>query len=74
MVESSYGIGHLNGHKEGFAEGKADALLVILQGKFGRLPEGSVQKIKNADDKQLEKWLKGVFAVDSLEQLLKRRQ
>ncbi len=73
MVESSYGIGHLNGRKEGREEGRteglADGLLLLLTGRFGHFPKWVNEKVYNATEEQLRQWFNDVSTVENVKNL-----
>ncbi|MEO5376687.1 MAG: Rpn family recombination-promoting nuclease/putative transposase [Magnetococcus sp. DMHC-6] len=75
MVESTYGIGKLEGRQEGREEGiqigeqrgKADMLLRLLTRRFGTLPPNIQEKVNTADLETLELWSDLVLDARSLE-------
>ncbi|MBF0185842.1 MAG: Rpn family recombination-promoting nuclease/putative transposase [Magnetococcales bacterium] len=82
MVESTYGIGKLEGREEGREEGrkegeqsgekrgKAEMLTRLLQHRFGDLPPWASQKIADADLATLENWSLRILDAPTLESVL----
>ncbi|MEO5372025.1 MAG: Rpn family recombination-promoting nuclease/putative transposase [Magnetococcus sp. DMHC-1] len=63
MVESTYGIGKL----EGLQEGKAEMLMLLLQHRFGTVPDWASEKIATATLLSLGEWTLRIFDARSLE-------
>jgi predicted transposase/invertase (TIGR01784 family) len=51
-------------------EGKADALRILLQTKFGELPEPVAQRLERAAEAELDRWLERVLSATSLKAVL----
>ncbi len=62
--------GREEGKNEGRAEGMAESLLIILKEKYGALPDPVTDRIRNATGEQLRGWMSGVFAAETLDELL----
>ena len=59
------------GIEKGHLEGKVNSLLVVAQARFGPLPEWAKDRIAQANEAELDRWLKNIFNDESLENLLK---
>ncbi|WP_163836681.1 hypothetical protein [Spartinivicinus ruber] len=65
--QEAYNQGYLKGYQEGYRIGQANALYLVLQGKFGDLPAWVSEKINNADSITLKHWLINCCRADQLE-------
>ncbi|MBF0293818.1 MAG: Rpn family recombination-promoting nuclease/putative transposase [Magnetococcales bacterium] len=78
MVESTYGAGLIEGEKKGEQKGiqigiqrgeqkaRADTLILLLQARFGEVPEAIRQKVTAADPDALTAWIGNIFQAGSL--------
>ncbi|MEO5372337.1 MAG: hypothetical protein H7833_19885 [Magnetococcus sp. DMHC-1] len=57
------------GEEQGEKKGRASALLLLMEGKFGKLPDEIQQKIFKAGRTTLEKWLVRVLKANTLEEV-----
>jgi len=62
--------GKREGKREGLLEGKTDALKHLLRRRFGELPPWAQARIESATLDQLDAWLDGIFAAETLETLV----
>ncbi|MBF0627313.1 MAG: PD-(D/E)XK nuclease family transposase [Magnetococcales bacterium] len=69
MVLSTYGAGKLEGMKVGERQGRADALLDLLQDHFGSVPEWVPAKLAAADLDTLKNWGRKIFSTEKIEQV-----
>ncbi|MBF0462303.1 MAG: DUF4351 domain-containing protein [Magnetococcales bacterium] len=69
MVESTYGIGRLEGRQEGRQEGEAALLLRLLKRRFHPLPEWVIQKVSHAEQPTLEVWGDRLLETTMLEEV-----
>ena len=77
MVESTYGIGKLEGHQEGLQEGRQEGrqegesavLLRQLRRRFSDLPSWVELKVQTADLTQLEEWTDQILEARSLQDI-----
>ncbi|MBF0189843.1 MAG: Rpn family recombination-promoting nuclease/putative transposase [Magnetococcales bacterium] len=77
MVESTYGIGKLEGieigkeagKQEGRQEGKAETLMQLLQARFGVLPEWVGERVNGATLEVLDLWLGRIFLAQDLSEV-----
>ncbi|MDE1465912.1 hypothetical protein [Spartinivicinus poritis] len=59
--------GYQEGYQKGYRDGHANALHLVLQGRFGELPAWVSEKINNADSITLKHWLINFCRADQLE-------
>jgi hypothetical protein len=59
--------GLLKGRQEGRQEGEANALLRLLEKKFGALPKGAQRRIAGAEIERLSEWFDRALAAERLE-------
>jgi predicted transposase YdaD len=64
---------YAEGKTDGITEGKSDALERLLVHRFGPLPGWASARIAAASIDQLDAWLDGIFAAESLEALIGSR-
>jgi len=64
--------GKEQGIKEGVKEGERKALRLVLQERFGALPEWAEERLASTEEEQLIRWLGLAVSAPSLEQLLAR--
>jgi hypothetical protein len=64
---------YAEGKTDGITEGKSDALERLLAHRFGPLPGWASARIAAATIDQLDAWLDGIFAAESLEALIGSR-
>lgn len=57
-------------YQEIFAKGEADSLKLLLNQRFGALPRWALERLNNASISRLNRWLDGIFEMQSLEGLL----
>ncbi|MBF0181349.1 MAG: Rpn family recombination-promoting nuclease/putative transposase [Magnetococcales bacterium] len=69
MVESTYGMGKLEGRLEGRREGMAGTLLHLLQLRFGPVPEPIRARVTSAATEELFAWTGRLFQAGSLDDL-----
>ena len=50
--------GEARGERRGKAQGEAKALLLVLERRFGALPDDLLQRVRKAGSTQLEVWLR----------------
>jgi hypothetical protein len=62
--------GRLEGERKGKLEGKRDTLKRLLGCRFGELPPWASACIDEASVAQLDAWVDGIFAAETLEILL----
>jgi predicted transposase YdaD len=62
--------GRLEGERKGKLEGKRDTLKRLLRRRFGELPPWASACIEEASVAQLDAWVDGIFAAETLETLL----
>jgi len=55
------------GRKEGVKEGRQEVLAKLLGLKFGELPDWAVQRLRAADDADLERWTERVLTAPTLD-------
>ena len=48
--------GRDEGELKGLAKGKAEFLITLLERRFGHLSDENIQRIRNANESQLENW------------------
>ena len=56
---------------EGRAEGRAEALLKLIQLKFGAVPDDVAQAIQTASVDQLDRWIERVLSAESCAEILR---
>jgi hypothetical protein len=62
--------GRLEGRQEGELLARRSTLLMLLRGKFGKVPAKVVKRVDaEADAAQLDGWLEGVLSAQSLDDL-----
>jgi len=61
------------GRSEGIKQGRAEALIALLDQKFGALDTGTLARIHAASERELERWNMHVLSATSLEEVLKVR-
>ena len=59
--------GEARAEAKGKAEGLQSALRGILRSKFGRVPKWANDRLKKAENSQIERWLSKVIMAQSLE-------
>ncbi|MBF0158103.1 MAG: Rpn family recombination-promoting nuclease/putative transposase [Magnetococcales bacterium] len=77
LVESTYGIGRLEGFKEGLQEGlqegrqegQANTLLRLLHRRFNDLPAWAEEKVTRAATNELDLWSDRILDARSIEEL-----
>ncbi len=62
--------GKAKGKARGMLRGKADSLKLLLNQRFGALPRWVLERLDNASMSRLNRWLDGIFEMQSLEGLL----
>ena len=60
--------------REGKAEGKRDALVLLLRQRFGQLPAAAVARVGKARAAELDAWFGRVLTASSLDEVLGRRR
>ena len=61
--------GKRQGQRQGKRQGKRELLLRLLSIRFTTLPEDTVERLKQADDRQLERWAERILSAERLEQI-----
>ncbi|MBF0108068.1 MAG: PD-(D/E)XK nuclease family transposase [Magnetococcales bacterium] len=69
MVESTYGLGKLEGIEIGEMKGKADMLLDQIAERFGSIPDWARSKLSAADLDTLKRWSKRIFGAEKIEHI-----
>ncbi|MEO5345555.1 MAG: Rpn family recombination-promoting nuclease/putative transposase [Magnetococcus sp. YQC-9] len=73
MVESSYGLGKLEGRQEGRLEGRlegrSELLIEMLESRFGNLPWEVRQRVSSGNKEEIGIWSQRLWQVDSWEEL-----
>ena len=64
------GKARAKGKARGMLRGKADSLKLLLNQRFGALPRWALERLDNASMSRLNRWLDGIFEMQSLEGLL----
>ncbi len=59
--------GYAKGRVEGEQSGQAKTLLLIIEGRFGTVPESVEEKVRSASVEELDRWTRGIFKAPSLE-------
>jgi len=59
-------LGIAKGRAEGRAEGEIRSLMLLLELKFGTVPDEARERIANATLEQLDRWLKRVLEAENL--------
>jgi flagellar biosynthesis/type III secretory pathway protein FliH len=59
--------GHQEGRKEGRKEGEGKALLLLLERRFGVLPESVTARVAQSSTRDIERWLDRVLDAASLD-------
>lgn len=71
MVESSYGLGKLEGRQEGRQEGRlegrAEMLLELIEARFGTVPTTARQRVATASAGEIALWSRRIVQVETLE-------
>jgi len=62
--------GRLEGRLEGRTEAKVETMLRLVRKRFGPVPESAVDRIRQAGDDQLDRWIEDLLDAPSLEALL----
>jgi len=65
--------GQALGRGEGREQGRADVLLHLLEQKFGPLDAATHERVRLAPSEEVQRWVDGVFASSSLQDLLNTR-
>jgi predicted transposase/invertase (TIGR01784 family) len=68
-VESKIASAEEKGRAEGIAEGMAESLLLLLEERFGPLPEEVCAQVRAASAERLRRWMSKVFTAAVLEEL-----
>ena len=58
------------GLQQGLQKGRADALLRLLQKKFGKVPARAATRVKAADEATLDRWLEQILTAGTLAEAL----
>jgi len=66
LMEQGEERGIAKGRAEGRAEGEIKSLMLLLELKFGTVPDEVRERIANANLEQLERWLKRVLPAENL--------
>lgn len=59
--------GRQEGRQEGLLEGEAKMLSIMLQHRFGELPEAAIEKLTHSNEEQLKKWLISAISASTLD-------
>ena len=70
-LEEGIGVGRIEGRVEGRGEGMAELLVVLLQARFGPLPEHQRGRIEAADPQTLVRWAARAAEAASVDVLLR---
>jgi len=54
------------GEERGIAKGEGRSLMLLLELKFGTVPDEVRERVENANLEQLERWLKRVLPAENL--------
>ena len=61
--------GRMEGRMEGHLEGRADTLEKLLRLKFGDLPDAIAQRLRQANEAELDLWSERILFVNSIEEV-----
>lgn len=61
--------GRMEGRMEGHLEGRADTLEKLLRLKFGDLPDAIAQRLRQANEAELDLWSERILFVNSIEEM-----
>ncbi|MBF0135260.1 MAG: hypothetical protein H7833_17595 [Magnetococcus sp. DMHC-1] len=77
LVQSTYGIGKLEGFQEGRQAGLRDGIILMLtrqlQSRFGQVPAWAVEKMARAELAVLEEWSLRISVAGSLDEVFADR-
>jgi flagellar biosynthesis/type III secretory pathway protein FliH len=68
-LEKGLEKGLAQGLEKGLAQGMAESLLLLLEERFGPMPEELRTQVRAASPQQLRQWMSKVFTAASLEEL-----
>jgi len=66
VMEQGRAEGEALGIAKGRAEGEIRSLMLLLELKFGTVPDEVRERVANANLEQLERWLKRVIPAENL--------
>jgi len=65
MMEQGEALGIAKGSAEGRIEGEIKSLMLLLELKFGTVPDEARERIENATLEQLDRWLERVLEAEN---------